>query len=311
MIWLTWRQFRAQTLVAAAMLVVVAIALGVTGPQLAHLYATSGISSCRANGNCGVLASDFLRKLKFDDAYSLPYYVGLALTLVVPAIIGVAAMATAGLLSLMVTWWASPLGRVASLAGTGSGGMVDPADRFEPLIFAAHGIVPVGYALFAFVLGVTVGVMVRRTLPAMAVTLAVFIALQVLMPAGIRPHLVTPVRTDTALQASAINGLDMDPGGQTTVFTSITTHPGAWLLSSQVVRANGQPFTGPAPRACSSSSFQNCQNALGRLHLRQLISYQPASRYWLFQWLETLIFVAFSVALAGFCFWRVRRRILS
>jgi hypothetical protein len=34
------------------------------------------------------------------------------------------------------------------------------------------------------------------------------------------------------------------------------------------------------------------------------ISYQPASRYWPFQWIETVIFLA----LTGFCFSRLGRR---
>ena len=39
-----------------------------------------------------------------------------------------------------------------------------------------HGFVPAGYALFAFALGATTGLLFRRTLPAMAVTLAGFVA---------------------------------------------------------------------------------------------------------------------------------------
>ena len=42
MIWLTWRQFRAQTVVAAAALAAFAVILGLTGPNLSHMYAASG-----------------------------------------------------------------------------------------------------------------------------------------------------------------------------------------------------------------------------------------------------------------------------
>jgi hypothetical protein len=51
MMWLTWRQFRAQAIVAAAALAVVAIALAVTGPHLADLYASSGVATCQAPGS--------------------------------------------------------------------------------------------------------------------------------------------------------------------------------------------------------------------------------------------------------------------
>ena len=59
----------------------------------------------------------------------------------------------------------------------------------QPAAFATHGITPLGYAAFAFALGVTAGALIRRTVPAMAVTLAIFAALQIAMPLWIRPNL--------------------------------------------------------------------------------------------------------------------------
>ena len=40
--------------------------------------------------------------------------------------------------------------------------------------FAQRGIVLIGYAAFAFILGVTSGLLIRRTLPAMVTTLVAF-----------------------------------------------------------------------------------------------------------------------------------------
>ncbi len=56
---------------------------------------------------------------------------------------------------------------------------------------------------------------------------------------------------------------------------------------------------------------QKAGQRVSRLHLPQLVIYQPAYRYRAFQWYETAIFHALSLALAGFCFWWVRRRRLS
>ncbi|WP_328759276.1 hypothetical protein [Streptomyces sp. NBC_00271] len=53
------------------------------------------------------------------------------------------------------------------------------------MVFSARGVVPIGYAALAFALGV----LFRRTLPAMATTLAVFTVVQIAMPLWIRPHL--------------------------------------------------------------------------------------------------------------------------
>jgi hypothetical protein len=42
-----------------------------------------------------------------------------------------------------------------------------------------------------------------------------------------------------------------------------------------------------------------------------VITYQPASRFWAFQWYETGIFLAFAVALGGFCIWWLSRHRLA
>jgi hypothetical protein len=343
MIWLTWRQFRAQAVAAAAVLVLVAIALASTGPHLADLYNSSGLLTCHAHGDCPTLASDFLNSAKADTSLFVLWEGGIILMFGVPALLGVfwgaplitreietgtyrlawnqsvtrtrwlavklgllavAAMVTAGLLSLMLTWWSSPVQRIAPLVPSG-----DTVSRILPALFATRGIAPVGYAAFAFALGVTVGVVVRRTVPAMAITLAIFAFVQVSVPQWIRPHLISPVRSSTALLASNIQGLAMNPGGRVSVFTGVAK-PGAWVLSNETTTASGHPFTGPAPAACSSSTgFQACVNALVRLHLRQLLVYQPASRYWALQWYETGIFLVLAVLLAGLCFWWTRRRL--
>jgi hypothetical protein len=87
--------------------------------------------------------------------------------------------------------------------------------------------------------------------------------------------------------------------GTLTVIANVN-EPGAWVLSNQTITAAGRAFTGPVPQACNTSSFQDCQVALGKLHLRQLVTYQPASRFWALQWRETAIFLVLAAALAGF-----------
>jgi hypothetical protein len=43
--------------------------------------------------------------------------------------------------------------------------------------------------------------------------------------------------------------------------------------------------------------------------VRIAVTYQPASRYWPYQWIETAIYTALALALAGYCFWRIRLRL--
>jgi hypothetical protein len=344
MTWLTWRQFRAQAIATGAVLAVLAIALGVTEGHVAHLYSLSGLTSCAARGDCAFRASNFATALS-GTIYQFVYYVGVGVLYVAPAVIGVfwgaplitreletgtfrlawsqsvtrtrwlavklgiiglASMAAAGLISLMVTWWAGPIIHASGLSGgrDGSAGL----SRLSPLLFGAGGVAPIGYAAFAFALGVTVGVLIRRTVPAMAITLALFALVQLAMPNWVRPHLITPARSSVAFNASNLTGLSV--GNGTVTVTGAVNKPGAWILSNTTDTAAGQVFRGPVPTACSSDtqSFRACQNALGRLHLRQVVTYQPASRYWALQWYETALFVVLAVVLTGFCFWWIRRR---
>jgi ABC-type transport system involved in multi-copper enzyme maturation permease subunit len=329
MIWLTWRQFRTPTVVAAGALGLLAIVLAITGPMAAHLFDTT-VATCQAHNDCSVVTPSF-------QSYLAPLQTVMQLAmLVVPAVIGVfwgaplisreieagtyrlawtqsvtrtrwlavkvglaglVSMAAAGLLSLMVTWWFSPFDLVSD-------------DRITPAMFAQRGIVPVGYAAFAFALGVVTGLMVRRTIPAMAVTLVVFAAVQFAVPFWVRPHLIAPVHTTSALDMSAVTQMGIEAPGNMLIVGVKPQLPGAWIYSAQVTTAAGGTDLGHAPAACSmNNSPRQCNAAIAGLHLRQIVTYQPASRYWPLQWYETGLYLAVALILAGICFWRVRRRL--
>ncbi len=339
MIWLTWRQFRVQALTAAAALAAFAILLAATGPHLASLYAASAITGCHG-GSCVTAPVAFLNRLQATSPYPVVYLLGIGLILVAPAVIGIfwgapliareletrtftlawnqsitrtrwlvvklaltglAAMAVTEALSLMYAWWSDPIGKATGLGASTS---VFSGGRFSSLIFATHGITPLGYAAFAFALGTAAGALIRRTVPAMAVTLAIFAAAQIAMPLGVRPHLIPPDRT-----IATIESVDLDFGSLTA--TVVPGRPGAWLISSGAINAAGQPVSN-LPAACQAafsgpkpSSPGPCLESRG---IREAITYEPASRYWPLQGIETGIFGALALALAGFCFWRLGRR---
>ena len=62
MIWLTWRQFRAQAITAAAALAAFAIVLAAAEPSLSGVYHSSGFASCHGAA-CTGLASTFINDL--------------------------------------------------------------------------------------------------------------------------------------------------------------------------------------------------------------------------------------------------------
>ena len=341
MTWLTWRQFRAQAIVAAAILAALAVLLAVTGPYMARLYDSSGIATCTGL-SCGPLTNTFGNKLPWFD--TVIYLLGLGIMFVAPAIVGVfwgaplvaheieartlplswnqsvtktrwlavklglvglASMAVAGLLSLMLTWWSSPMDSTLEIPY----GHRLLLERFAPVLFATRGVAPLGYAAFAFALGVTAGMLTRRTVSAMAATLGVFAALQFAWAEWIRAHLVPPVRTAVPLNLANITGVPVRNGIMTVQAIPTVTQQGAWVLSDQVIDTAGHPFQAAATPACATGYPPACQPSLARFHLRELISYEPASRFWTFQWLEAGIFLALALALAGCCIWWLVRRI--
>ena len=111
---------------AVTALTAFAVILGVTGPNLAHAYAASGLASCR--GNCTSLSGTFLSQVNPTPS------------------------------TRCCTWWSGPIDQAGGFPVT-----MGQLSRFSPLVFDARGFAPVGYAAFAFILGVTVGVLTRRT----------------------------------------------------------------------------------------------------------------------------------------------------
>jgi hypothetical protein len=343
MMWLTWRQFRAQAIVTAAALALAVIVLAVSGVQFANTFHAT-LAGCQAHGTCGQLAGGFLNSLK-GSGYGVIGQISVALTYAVPGLIGVfwgaplitreietgtfrlvwtqsvmrsrwlaikvgliglVALATAGLLSLMASWWMNPLYQASAESSGSESGL----ERLAPAAFGANGIAPIGYAAFAFALGLALGVLIRRTIPAMAATLAVFAGVQVAWPRWIRPHLMTPLRSTSPLNVSRLNELLIDPQRHMYI-QGAASKPGAWILGNQTIDPLGHPFTGPATKACLNQGIKACNASVTRLHLRSVLTYQPASRYWAFQWYETAIFLVLAVALVSFCYWWVSRRRLT
>ncbi len=239
--------------------------LALTGPHLVHVYDTE-LAACRASGGqstiCNYPVTGLFAGLQValnTVVLLVPALLGmfwgapliareletgtfrLAWTqsvtrlrwlLVKMGLVGLAAMVVAGGLSLMSTWWFSPLDKVTQ-------------NRFSPAAFGLHGFVPAGYALFAFALGAAVGLLVRRTLPAMAITLVGFIAVRVVVAEWIRPHFMSPATTSVPLGQAGAGFQSSSPGSPLTVVASAPNLPNALVSNARVVNAAGQ-----APTAC-------------------------------------------------------------
>ncbi|EMD26380.1 ABC-2 transporter permease [Amycolatopsis azurea] len=347
MIWLTWRQFRLPAATVFGALAVLALVLAVTGPAISGEY-TTGIATCAGDVSaCDAFVERFL------NDHQNTFLAVTALVLLLPALIGlfwgaplftreletgthrliwnqsvtrtkwlavklgitgVAAMLAGGLGSLAVTWWARTFEQAA----------VKDFPRLSAMVFDARGVVPVAYSAFAFALGVTIGMLVRRSLPAMAVTLAAFAVLQVAVPIVVRPHLLPAIDATVALSPSTVDGIGRNPNTGVMHFEAKAPDPGGWLLSGETVDASGKvvedvtmptstgpcsPSVPPGGRTAEADPMDLCLAEITRLGYRQHLVYHPPTRFWPFQWLESALYLVLALGLAGFCFWWIRRRL--
>ena len=352
MTWMAWRQFRTQALVALGALVVLALVMIPTGLHLRHIY-DSTVAPCTngtSRSNCSAAIQYFL-----GQDHQLQAWLNF-LIVIVPALLGVfwgaplvareletgtyrlawtqsvtrtrwlatklgvvglASMAVTGLFALGITWWFSRFDQLAA----------GPFNDFDQ-----RGIVGVGYTALAFAVGVVAGTLIRRTLPAMAATLAVFVAARLSFASWVRPNLVAARHLNTALDPNS-TGFFSSNGSDMHLQPNPPNLPNAWIYSTRIVDAAGHTLpSAVVARTCPTlgvglppptpihgevrlrvpgevqQTLVNCVTKL-RAQYHTVVTYQPANRYWTFQGLETAIFLAAALGLLGFSLWWVRRRL--
>ncbi|WP_327087193.1 ABC transporter permease [Nonomuraea sp. NBC_01738] len=340
MIWLTWRQFRVQAAAACALLAVVAATLLIAGPPLtgsqarlaeaANVVYLGGIVAVYvlpavigAFWGAPLVARELEAgtvRLVWNQSVTRSRWLDAKMGLT-----GLAAVLTTAVLTMAVTLWSDPIdaatrpNTIHAVSDEGSAPEVFAA-RITPWLFGARGIVPIGHALFAFVLGVAIGILLRRTVPAMAVTLAVFAVVQIATPALVRPYLIPAVRETVTITGSSIDRLGPDDDG--VLELGVAGPRGAWILDNRTtVDAAGKevtapdwvmdcvpvPTTKPTPQAEVTTA--QCFARLSDLGYRQRLTYQPADRFWTLQWRETGLFLLLSALLSALCFRWTKRRL--
>jgi hypothetical protein len=309
-----WRLHRHQVYWAATALAALTVLLIVTGTTMADDY-RSFFATCRATQSCSDAGSLLFR----GDGAIIDL---VNATVIVPLLFGlfwaaplvakeyeegtqnlawtqsvtrrrwlstnviwvfVAAAVWAAALTVLVSWWRSPEN---ALSG-----------RFNA--FDIQGIVPVAYAIFAVALGLGVGSMFRRVLPALATTLGAFLTVRIVTAIYIRPHFMTAL-TKKLPFALGTRGAP----------------PGAWILSGGLVGPNGHYYgdgisLDQVPAACRVGAFGGkgiTPNCLASHGFHQWITFQPASRFWAFQGIEATTFVVLAIALVAFTYRMVLHR---
>jgi hypothetical protein len=349
MIWTTWRQHRAELGVGALILAALAAAMLVVG-NVARVRAR-GLGLPRCTGTSGDCA-DALEALH-RDFHMIPPVT--AVLIAIPLLAGMFWAAPlisreyeAGTHRLAWTQSVSPLrwiiikialifgvlataALVLGLLATWTLDPLTPAfgGRYNSTWYDIQAIVPVACMLFALSVGVVTSALIRRTIPAMAVTLVVYAAARIPVH-WLRPHLWPATTRMFTVPLSVL--LNNPAGAPQDSFTS-SLAPGDWMRSLTITDASGhlvayngvnlnvlnrycpnlQPIPapnglrgGPPPTGVLDPSA--CTPRLQGLSLHGKITYQPASHFWPIQTVESAIFIGLAALLVTAAVLTVTRR---
>ena len=321
MIWLTWRQLRRPALITAVALAALAVVMLPTGLAMHHTFTNSGLSACLTKLGTAQLISgghdadcSTLRE-QFSNQYNGMTFIGI-LFVILPALVGLFfgapliarevehgthrlvwtqgvsrrqwALTKFGLVgavtlvlavayALGMSWWFGPL------VAVGGG-------RLNPVSFDVQGIAPIGYTLFAVAFGVFAGAVSRKVLPAMGITLGGYAAVRVLVEALVRPRYLTPETLTLPLTSAQ----QFNPAA------------GDWVFSEGVINAVGRLVVpnshigcgiGPNGEGAPECGSELIQQGLGPAPFANWMQFQPDSRFWAFQGIETGIYLLLTAVL--------------
>ena len=307
MAWVNWRQHRVALAGVAALLGAVAVYLWLSGLQLHHAYT----AACHSSGSLACA-------LSFTGRYGVTAIVVSVFLQAVPALIGafvggpilaremetgtfryawtqgfgrwrwavaklvmmaIALAVVAGLFGLLFSWYNQPF--------VAAGYVIPLSSR----VFDLLGVAFPAWTLAAFAIGALAGMFIRRVVPAIAATLAVYAGLAYATAVFLRQHYMAALLTSKA-----------NLSGSAWVVTEWYTKGGKYALPSR-----GSQLVSTLQQLCPAMNTSPGQ-CLTQHGYTQWASYQPGSRFWTFQWIEAGWLLALSAVLIAVAVWLVRRR---
>ncbi len=171
---------------------------------------------------------------------------------------------------------------------------------FNPTRLRVRGVAFAAWALAAFAIGALPGMLVRRVVSAIAATLATYAGLAFACALYLRQHYLTPLVTSTQnVPGSAFITSQWGTKDGRCAFA------GAPLSLLQQICPAPPPGTRGPSHADKVLTIARCLSQHG---YTWWTSYQPASRFWPFQWIEGGWLLALSVLCIAATVWLVRRR---
>ncbi len=325
MAWVTWRQHRLTLVGVLALFGVAGTFLLITGLQMHGAY--SAVAACRPAGStaCQQAANEFLNTYAPGAGWVL------GLLQVIPALVGafagapvlareletgtfryawtqgfgrarwtvakvvplaVAVTVFAAAFSALVAWYLQPV----FSAG-------DDKGPLEPTVFDLLGVALAAWTLTAFAIGVVAGFLIRRVIPAVFATLAVWAGLAFASGFFLRSHYAAPLVTDNPTNPAQAWVISQGwfRGGTPASLDMING-----TLARVDVRAVTPELFQPGP--ATPPDLGDPVNYLIQHGYTQLTTYQPVGRFWPFQLIEAGWLLALSVLLVATAVWLVGRR---
>ena len=324
----TWRQHRIALAGAAVLLGALAVWLWTIGTSLHNAYAAAVACHPASSAACQDLVVTF--NVSAENHFMGSKGPGGVLLQLVPALIG--AFAGAPVLARELETgtfrfaWTQGFGRwrwaLAKLVGLAvvlaaataafgalvswyyqpefaTGSQVPGLYQDSPLVtlFSLREVTFPAWTLAAFAIGALAGMLIRRVVPAIVATLAVYAGLAFATAGLLREHYLTPLVTSN----------NFLPGAST-----------AWIISQWSTKDGRFAFAGNPPGSlvnqfCSSVppdkigplGFAPC---LAQHGYTQWTSYQPGTRFWPFQLIEGGWLLALSALLIAATVWLVQHR---
>ena len=328
----TWRQHRIALAGVAALLGVLAVWLWIAGIRVHHAWTAATACHPAGSAACQDLGT------AFNGTWNL-MSIPAILLLVVPALIG--AFAGAPVLAreletgtFRYAWtqgfdrWRWALAKLAALAvvlagaGAAFGALVSWC--YQPfsaagnqdlglygntpfaVVFGLRQVTFPAWTLAAFAAGALAGMLIRRVVPAIIAALAIYAGLAIAAAGFLRDHYLAPLVTSNP----NVPGTAWRIGQW-------------WTKDSRFAFAGNPPLTlvnrfcnfpqspggkGGGPGGGPSSSVNPFAQCLAPHGYTMWTGYQPASRFWPFQWIEGGWLLALSALLIATTIWLVHRR---